>query len=182
MNASYQIETVTPGTVQMMVNVVFEYDNVPIEDALVKVNNLAAENLGNGTYRVNLPSWMPYLTAEIEVQKADFTLLRCNVPVYLLGNIATWVFVSSSVISITAFSRARWIHRRKLTHLKDIIAKQGQVSVEETAKIMGMNDAVVRKLLNELTRRGMIKGFFTSDGKAFITEKMLEDEILKGLQ
>ena len=182
MNASYQIETVTPGTVQMMVNVVFEYDNVPIEDALVKVNSLVAENLGNGTYRVNLLSWMPYLTTDIEVQKADFAPVKCNVPVYLLGNITMWTFVLSSAISITAFSRNRWIHRRKLTHLRDIIAKQGQVSVDETAKIMGMNDSVVRKLLNELTRRGMIKGFFTLDGKAFITEKMLEDEILRGLQ
>jgi hypothetical protein len=177
--ASYQIETLSPGTLKVTVNVRYEYDDAPVVDATVKVNNVIGENIGNGMYEVNLPLWMPYQNIEIEVGKIAFAPVKYNMTVHSLGNIGLWAFMSVSTISALAFSRAKWIHKRKLRHLKDLIEDRKKTSIDEVAKIMNIKTSNAEKLLHELTKRKMVEGFFTSDGKTFVTEEKLKEEILR---
>jgi hypothetical protein len=178
--ASYQIETLSPGALKVIVNVWYEYDDAPVGNTRVKVNGVISEYLGNGVYVVNLPLWMPYQNVNIEIQKTAFIPIRYNVTAHSLGNIVLWAFLSFSTISAMAFSRAKWIHKRKLRNLRDLIINRKKISINELMTLMNVKRKDAEKLLHELKERKMVEGFFTSDGKAFITEEKLKEEILRG--
>lgn len=183
--ASYEIETLTPGHIQLIVNLQFEYDNEPVMDAKVKANNVLAEKSpftkDRGKYKAIIPEWTPFSTINIEISQKGFTPLEARIESYMVGNIVLWSFTSVLTIFITGLSGYRWIHGKKLRQLRYLIEKKEKVAVEEVAEVMSLKPTRAEKLIRELIKKGMVKGVFTSDSKMLILEETLEKEIMRGL-
>lgn len=115
--AETKIESLIPGNIQVRLKLNYEYDGLPVRDALVWVNGVKAENIGNGIYRVNLHSWIPYLTINIVVNKDGFDPLIIQTSIYALANIIVFSLLTIIIlypISIIKFHERR-IQRRKVT-------------------------------------------------------------------
>jgi len=179
-----KIET-SIGSVQITINLNFEYDGKPVEDAFVKVNGIMAKNIGKGNYLVTLSSWMPYLTINIEVDKDGFESLMIQTSNYVLSNI----ILESSLIGILGIgvflgikSHKRIVKRRNdLKKLEELVIKKGRIDIKEASEITGVKIENIRALLSELLNKGRIKGAFTLDGNSFILEKKLKEEIKRSI-
>lgn len=87
--AKYEIETLTPGRILLIIKLSFVYDNTPVEDAIVTINAVEAENTGKGIYKASFNSWMPYLSMNIRIKRDGFDTIMIETEVYALGNIVT---------------------------------------------------------------------------------------------
>jgi len=176
--AEYQFETLIPGKIQVIINLKSDFNKLSIEDALVKVNNVIAENLGSGVYKVTLFSWMPYLPIKFEVERNYFDSITEENVIFPLGNI---VFESSSVtmLSIIVFLfNARRVRRRKwqiiLSKLEGLLEEKERVELKEVSEDTGVSLSNIKALFSDLMReKPYLQGFFINDDKEFILESAL---------
>jgi hypothetical protein len=183
----YGIQALTPGSIQVTINLNFEYDGLPVEDATVRVGDTVAENSGNGVYRASLSSWMPSLTININAERAGFKPIIMEIRNYALGNIllgSSLITILSVVIvlkwNLRRAQRKRWL--MNLRKLEELLIGKGRIGIKEASEVIGVDIADVKALLSELMREGKIKGSFTLDGENFITEEKLKEEILRGIE
>ena len=98
------------GRIELMAKLSYESDGAPIADAKVLFDGVEAKNLGNGTYLSKLYSLMPYITYEVQVEKAGFSTLRTSKTTLTTGNIVLLCLLLIAVLSIALMMIRR--HRR----------------------------------------------------------------------
>ena len=189
--ASHSVETLALGSILVTVNVNFGYDGSPVEDALVRVNGVEAENVGNGLYQARLSSWMPFVTMSIELVRAGYELVKAETVVCALGNIVVEAAAVSSVVGIAAFSARKTGKKdRAMTHqelrlegtrpeksrlgkLEALLEERRWVSMKEASEITGVEIANIKELFSDLMKRNRaLQGFFVDD--VFVVESVEE--------
>jgi len=105
-------EASTPRVIYIDFVVSFEYDGSPIGDAIVEVNNIVAQSLGNGRYKVTLSSWLPFLSLNVRAEKEGFEPTAYTIVIYPSGNILMTT-IPVVVLCVTALSLNSRKNRRK---------------------------------------------------------------------
>jgi len=170
-----KVETMTPGIVQVTLNLNFEYDGLPVEDAIVKVNDIVAEYMGNGEYRATLLSWMPSAAINIYVWKSGFGPITRNISAYALGNITLEV---SPLIIVSMFVVVRKLRKRKrlmkLKQLEKLLLKKRRLNLKEASEAVGVDVVGVKKLLSDLMWKNLnLHGFFIKNDEEFVLKPVL---------
>ena len=180
---TFNFETTYPGSIRVTVKLEYLYDGAPVEDAIVRINGLAAKHLKNGIYEAVLPSWMPYLNVNIEIERVGFKLISKESMVYSLGNILSETSVITVLVLITGLKlnvkraeKKRWLI--KLEKLEELVKKKGRIELSEASSILNVEVSEVKALLSELMNYKRIVGTFTSDNKGFVTEEKLREELI----
>ena len=176
---STETETITPGTVKIIVNVFFVSDNDPIESGEVSVNNVKCTKVDAGKYQATLSSLMPYQSFDVKVDVPNFSRLEVSNSVIPLGNVVMWVILVAILIALLLFAYKLRVNENRLSKLKKLVNQKGKVTVEEIGKNLNLDVDSAEKLLHELAKQDDVDGSFTSDGKEFITSERLEKELMR---
>lgn len=176
---STQTETLKPGTITVTVELNFASDNTPVESGEVSVNNIKCTQLDAGKYQTNLSSLMPYQSFDITIDVPQFSTLKTTGTVLPLGNIVMWGVIVAIVIVLLLFSNKMRIDKNRLSKLKKLVNEKGRVTVEEIAQVLNLDLDSAGKVLHDLAKQDDVDGSLTSDSKAFITSKRLEEELMR---
>jgi len=180
--ASHSVETLTPGGVLVAVNLNFEYDDSPVEDAFVRVNGVEAENLGSGVYQARLSSWMPFVAIRTELETAGYEPMSTETVVFPIGNILIESLATISVVGIAAL-RARRTGKKgrvirplelrpekprreksRLEKLEALLEERRWVSMKEASEVTGVEMADIKELFSDLMKKNpTLQGFFVDD-------------------
>lgn len=181
---TFNFETTYPGSIRVTVKLEYLYDGAPVEDAIVRINGLAAKHLKNGIYETVLPSWMPYLNVNIEIERVGFKLILKGSTVYSLGNILSETSIITVLVLIAGLKlnakraeKKRWLI--KLEKLEELVKEKGRIELSEVSSILNVEISEVKALLSELMNDKRIIGTFTSDSKGFVTEEKLREELIR---
>ena len=172
-NIECNVETLTPGNVEVITRIWFESDNSPVEDASVFVNDHAAKNIGNGTYKAVLPTWMPSVLLNIKVNRTGFASVETDLQKFSIGNITAESIASGILIFIAGLLIVRQIRERRLERLRHIILEKGKTDLTETSNLLGLDSGKVRKLLSELVSKNLVHGTLIEDDQVFILHSEL---------
>ena len=106
----YEVKTYTmePGIVKLEIRLSYQFDGTPITDASVTIGGKEAHNLGNGRYIVELSEWSPYVSYNIRIEKAPFTI-DFYASFVAIGNsiMISLIAVLILIITIVFFKRRR---------------------------------------------------------------------------
>ncbi len=98
------------GMAGTVIDVKFEYDATPVVDAEVMVNNITANNKGNGQYEYSAGSMSPSEAFPITIERAYFSPISATYSAVQLGNVCIIAF---SLIAITGASAIVLLKLRK---------------------------------------------------------------------
>ncbi len=163
-----------------------------MEDAIVRVNGVEAENMGSGLYRARLSSWLPFMTISTEIVRAGYDLVTAETVVYALGNIIVESAAVSGLIGIATLSarksgkKDRAMRPRKirleeprpqksgLEKLEALLRERRWVSMKEASEITGVEMANIKKLFSDLMKKNRaLQGFFVDD--VFVVQSVREE-------
>lgn len=180
--ASHTTETLTPGSVLVTVDLNFEYDDSPVEDASVRVNGVEAENLGSGIYRARLSSWMPFVTVRTELETTGYEPVSTEAMVFPIGNIITESLATFSVVGIAALStrrrgkkdrvmrplelrpERRRREKSRLEKLEALLEERRWVSMKEASEVTGVEIVNIKQMFSDLMKKNpALQGFFVDD-------------------
>jgi len=185
-NEKIDFETLFPGNIRVTVKLWYEYDDVSVEDATVKINGLEAKHLKNGIYEVVLNSWMPYLNINVDVERVGFKSISMNSIIYSLGNILSEVsaiiliLIAGLKLNAKRTEEKKWL--RNLDKLEEFVKERGRIELSEASIMLNVNTSEVKALLSELMNDKRIVGTFTSDGEGFVTEERLKEELIRRMK
>lgn len=87
-NVKQQIDSLSPGRIQVTGTLNFESDGSATKKATVMVNGIKAEEISDGKYKAVLSTWSPTFTVNTQVETGGFKPLRKQITGYAIGNIA----------------------------------------------------------------------------------------------
>lgn len=184
--AEYNIETLVPGSFQVAVTLNSEYNAVPISDAALAINGVLVEDLGNGVYRAEISSWLPFLSITINAEKEYFDTMNAEMTSFSIGNIILeFTVIIVGVVVVSKLNKQRIERKRRsltLNELEKLVKERGQIKLKEAANKLSLDVAEINTLLQLLMRNERVEGTFTLDGTSFITEDKLIEEVLKGIE
>ena len=185
--AEYALQTWVPGSIRVIVNLKFEYDGSPVDDAEIRVSEIRAINVGGGVYEATISSWMPSSTVFIEVEREGFESITFEASGYLLGNIlseASFITIVSLITILKLNSRRNkrknWLSN--LEKIEELVREKGRVELMELSETVGVNVSDAKEMLSELLKAERVIGTFTTDGEGFVTQEKLKEEIRRGLK
>ena len=126
---AYQFETITPNSIKVIATLTFELDNSPVEDAVVSINNLSAENLGAGRYQVYINSFMPTITIHTEVERKEIQFVN-QTSALMIGNTLVFAISLGIPISILGFIGGK----RGFRKYRQIVAERKKQKQEREEK------------------------------------------------
>lgn len=165
-----------PASIQVVFSVKYEYDNSPVNDAIATVNDIKAENTGNGRYKVSLSSLMPILSISINVERGDFEPLTTVITSYSFGNIAV-ESISVIILGVIVVRIKSRKQRMNLKQLEKMLTEQGKIDVTLASNLIGVDVTETNRLLSELIKRKEIQGISIPNG--FITNSHLINYVNK---
>jgi hypothetical protein len=103
-----RVETasIVPGSINVKISVLFEYDRSPVKEATVIVNGVRAREVTEGIYETVIHSWFPVLEINIKAKKLEF-ISTTSVINYPLGNILTIILISIVVSGAFLYVRRK---------------------------------------------------------------------------
>jgi len=171
------IESLTPGSIIALTTLNYEYDNLPVADSKVKVNGILAENLGNGLYRANISSWMPFLAINIESDKTYFEPTTISFYQIALGNILIESLIIVVSIIFVVWLYSKWVRSKKEEALENLLKREGRLKIEDASKNIGLNTETANKLVSKLLDEQKIQGLVLKHNQEFVSERALSDTI-----
>jgi len=186
-NEEIYFETLFPGSIRVTVKLWYEYDGAPVEDAIVKINGLEARYLENGIYEVVLKSWMPIFTLNVNVKRIGSELASKESVVYSFGNIlleTSGITILMLIVGIRLnakrVEKKRWLIN--LSKIEEFVKEKGRIELSEASSILNVEIFEVKTLLYELMKDKRVVGTFTSDGRGFVTEEKLKEELIRRVE
>lgn len=99
---SIESYTLAPGTITAIVRAIYVYDEQPIRNAIVRINDLRATESEPGVYSVTFEGWGIVYTIEAKLECEGFSLVIERVNVYAIGNIAFHILIVT-IIGVIVF-------------------------------------------------------------------------------
>jgi len=105
----YQTGVNTPGGIQFSFHINYQYDDTPIENAQIQVNDVIATNLGSGLYSLHYPTWLPQIDFEIIISIENFNALEIAESILIVGNVLIYaaIMILSASIGVYVWRRQR---------------------------------------------------------------------------
>jgi 5-hydroxyisourate hydrolase-like protein (transthyretin family) len=119
----YSISNTSPGFVEILVKLFWEYDGTPVTNADMTGGSAKATYKGNGTYLLKMSNWNPILSFELIISTDDSQPLRFPIEGILLQNfLIELVFLPATLVSASGVIAYRWRKKRHaiLKALKDL--------------------------------------------------------------
>lgn len=171
----YNFETLVPYSVRVTIGLRFEIDDSPVEDAVVRVNQVTATHTGNGQYSAVLNTLMPYLTINTTVERKGTIQLNTETTIYPQGNIIVW----ATLIAVPVLTANLWLYKRKkkwgsaIRIITKLLQEKGRIRVKEASEITGIRMPKMKKLfLKTMAKIPTMKGFFVNNDSEFIHESV----------
>ena len=92
-----RISSNIPGSVQVGFNLFYEYDDRPVENAIVYVNGKLCRETGTGTYIQGLTNLLPILPIKVQIEHPGFSEEYSFGIQFCLGNIGLYTVVAAIV-------------------------------------------------------------------------------------
>ena len=181
-----------PGKIQLCINLLYESDNRPVENALLLINNKSPCYTGDGNYYLNISTWAPWLKIDGQLTYSGFVNDYFTNIYYCYGNIGIYVCLTiMSIFSSLSVARKRKI---KLIEMKilESLESGGATAFSELSKKFDYSSSVISKITKKALEKGQISGVLTFDKARFISESELRlnthlkdssiDEIVRVIQ
>jgi len=171
----YNFETLAPYSVRVTLGLKFEIGDSPVEDAIVKVNQVTATHLGNGLYSAVLNTLMPYLTINTIVERKGTLQMTSETTVYPQGNVIVWAISIAFPVLIANF----WLYKRKKkwadakAKLAEIVLEKGRISLSDASQAVSVKTKIKKLLTETISEKQGLRGYYLSNGGVYIIESLV---------
>lgn len=93
-------ETTAPGLVSVIIELTFESDGRPVDNATVMVNGAPIAEISPGTFQITVTSWSPLYQFNITIEKPGFTTQNIALSGYVIGNITVEAGVAAILLAV----------------------------------------------------------------------------------
>lgn len=100
---SIESYTLTPGTITAVVKAKYTFDEEPVRNAIVRINDLRASESEPGVYTVTFEGWKVVYTIEAKLEKEGFNLIIEHANVYAMGNIAFYIIIIAAIAAVVFY-------------------------------------------------------------------------------
>ncbi|MCS7365404.1 MAG: hypothetical protein NDF54_08215, partial [archaeon GB-1867-035] len=100
---SIESYTLTPGTITAVVKAKYTFDEEPVRNAIVRINDLRASESEPGVYTVTFEGWGVVYTIEAKLEKEGFNLIIEHSNVYAMGNIAFYIIIIATIAAVVFY-------------------------------------------------------------------------------
>lgn len=181
LSAQHLIESLSPSSIKVTISLRFENDNSPVEDAIVRINNVAAEHVGEGLYTVVLNTLAPYLTLNTSVERNGATQQTMDVTIWAQGNSILWtlLIIIPFLIAVLWFVLQRKKWKNGKLKLRELMKQRGRIELREASIATKLKMGKMKKLFSDLMKEDTtFKGFFVNNDKEFVFQSVLVDTVI----
>jgi hypothetical protein len=96
-------------------------------------------------------------------------------------NVLGFSAILSCITLVSVYAQEKRAEEFRVT-IMDVVRSRGKVSFEDLAKEYRTRSESIKKVVYELHESGLLQGFFTRDGRGYITMERLKGEITDRLK
>lgn len=117
-NVKQSVDTGQIGHVFVDLFSSYEYDGLPISNAKVSLDGQKCQNLGEGKYKIDIPTWATYLKTSYSVSLEGYDTISQNSETYVNGNLTLYVSLCVVIAVVTIGFAVILIRRRRMSSIR----------------------------------------------------------------
>jgi len=167
-------ESVIPGSITFIYKAFYESDGAPVQNAELIINNVTAQYLGEGKYRLQITNWLPQIEIQADFITPGFSNVIFFESHYCVGNIGLLTFTMIFTTVTTSIFLWKRKNRNFEKKILDSLSSDEIIIFDILSKKINSKVNNIINTTRKILIKGSIFGVISFDNKCYIPESILQ--------